>query len=158
MDLLRPDMVLALERSGELSHILDAFRFHRRPKISRLAVPDTVKTKAVSRRSLYRFEKIKRYFSHTRTVEVSVDDVGVRSTREPRRQPPGFSLQGLKNRVVSFRDEQNRDVALGIVEAIRSRENKLLIRTPMGADSRFSTIVIGKARLDREHSLLTDKE
>lgn len=153
IDLLRPDLVLALERAGELGHILDAFRSHTRPKILRLPVPDTVRTKTVPKRSLYRFEKIRKYFSRSRMIEVSLDNLGVRFTSEPSR----FSLAGLKNRVVSFRDEKNRDLALGIVERIMSAEHRLLIRTPLSADARFSSIVIGKAVIDTANSLLADK-
>ncbi|HXX53847.1 MAG TPA: Clp1/GlmU family protein, partial [Thermodesulfovibrionales bacterium] len=42
VDALCPDVILALERSGELGHILDSFRFHRRPKIQKLKVLDQV--------------------------------------------------------------------------------------------------------------------
>jgi polynucleotide 5'-hydroxyl-kinase GRC3/NOL9 len=153
IDILCPDVVLALERSGELGHILDAFRFHKRPKICRLQVPDTVRTKTVSRRSLYRFEKMKRYFSRSRVIEVSLDNVGVRFTSEPSRT----TLAGLKSRIVSFRDEKNRDLALGIVEKTRYKGDGLLIRTPLSASARFSTIVVGRAVIDMSNSLLVDK-
>jgi polynucleotide 5'-hydroxyl-kinase GRC3/NOL9 len=154
VDILRPDAVLALERSEELSHILDAFRFHTHPRVFRLSVPDVVKSKAVPRRSLYRFEKMEKYLSGSHLLEVSLDAVGVRSIRELSRS----NLSGLKNRVIAFRDERNRDVALGIIERTGPGENELLIRTPLSAGTRFSTIIIGKARFDREHSVLTERE
>ncbi len=154
VDILRPDAVLALERSAELGHILDAFRFHTHPRVFRLRAPDVVKSKAVTRRSLYRFKKMEGYLSGSRLLEVPLDTVGVRPIRELSR----LNFANLKNRVISFRDERNRDIALGVIERTRSGENKLLIRTPLNAGTRFSTIIIGKARFDREHSVLTDRE
>ncbi len=154
VDILRPDVVLALERSSELGHILDAFRFHTHPRVFRLRVPDAVKSKAAPGRNLYRFAKMKGYLSGSHLLEVSLDAVGVRPIRELSR----LSLANLKNRVISFRDERNRDIALGVIEKIRSGENGLLIRTPLSAGTRFSTIVIGKARFDRERAVLTDRE
>jgi len=153
IDLLSPDVLISLERSCELEHILGPFRTIKRPKIFRLTVPERVKAKTVVNRGRYRFEKMKSYLAGSRLVEVQADKTGVRLTWGPSPR----SLAGLKNRVVSFRDERNRDVALGIIERTRLKEKALLIRTPMSAGTRFSTIVVGRAVLDTANSLLINK-
>lgn len=152
IDILSPDMILALENSEELGHILDAFRFNQHPKFYRLPVPSHVKEKSVTKRSQYRFEKIKDYFVGSCTLEVLMEDVGIRFTKEP----PSFSPLTLKKRLVSFRDNGNRDIALGFIEGIKLRENKLLIRTPISGDVKFSSIAIGRAEIDMTNSLLRD--
>lgn len=157
IDILSPDIIIGLERSGELGHILDAFMSDKHPKVFRLPVPPQVKTKAIVRRSQYRFEKIKGYFAHSKTLIVHLEDVGLRFTREPRRETSGFGLTGLKHRIVSFRDENNRDIALGFIEGVRTREKTLLIRTPLDGDKRFSALVIGKTELDMANSLVRDR-
>ena len=96
---------------------------------------------------------MKAYLSGSRLVGVQTDKVGIVLTWEPSR----FSLAGLKNRVVSFRDERNRDIALGSIEKTKSKEKELLIRTPLDAGACFSTIVIGRAVLDMTNSRLINK-
>ncbi len=144
IDILSPDLILALEYSGELKQILDAFRFHRSPEIHRLIVPAQVKRKAIAKRSQYRFEKFKGYFKGSHILKVPVEAVGIRFLREPSR----FSLAGLKNRVISFRDKDNKDISLGYIEGLKQRENRLLIRTPMSSNVEFSAVVIGRAVID----------
>jgi polynucleotide 5'-kinase involved in rRNA processing len=152
LDILRPDIVLALERSGELSHVLDSFRFHKRPGIFRLPVPDAVKAKSPARRGLYRFERIKKYFLHSRSLELSEEDTGIRFTHEPL----PFVLRDLKNRIVSFRDDENTDIGLGFIEGIKPDGRKLLIRTPLGG-VKFASVVIGRAVIDMADARLVDK-
>ncbi|MCL4474623.1 MAG: hypothetical protein M1508_00145 [Nitrospirae bacterium] len=152
IDLLCPDIILALERSHELAHILDAFRFQKRPKIFRLPVPEEVKTKTAARRGQYRFEKMKKYFAHSHTLEMSIRDTGIRFTREPLH----FSHSALKSRIVSFRDEKNIDIGLGFIEEIEPKDKMLLIRTPM-SNVKFASLVIGRAEMDMANSLLVDK-
>jgi polynucleotide 5'-kinase involved in rRNA processing len=152
IDLLCPDIVLALERSHELAHILDAFHLHKSPKIFRLPVPEEVKTKTPARRGQYRFEKMKRYFAHSHTVEISIRDTGIRFTREPLH----FTHSDLRNRIVSFRDEKNIDIGLGFIEDIELKEKRLLIRTPV-SHVKFVSLVIGRAEMDMANSLLVVK-
>ncbi|MCL5024370.1 MAG: hypothetical protein M1497_13590 [Nitrospirae bacterium] len=150
IDLLGPDIILALEHSGELSHILDPFRPAKHPKVYRLLAPKGARAKTSAGRSLYRFEKMERYFADSEVRAVPIDDVGMRFTKGP--APPG----ALKHRIVSFRDEENRDIALGLVEGVKEEEGLLLIRTPLGEGRRFCTLVVGKTEMDRANSLLTD--
>lgn len=154
IDILSPDIILALEFSGELSHILDSFKFNKSPKIYRLPVSDDVKPKDISRRSQYRFEKINSYFINANILEVPIEQVVIRFIREPLK----FTISDLESRIVSFRGENNKDIALGIIEGIDLKDRKLLIRTSMTHDVKFSTIVIGRAQLDLANSQIQNKE
>lgn len=153
IDLLCPDIILALERSGELAPILDAFRLQSQPAIYRLPVPGGVKTKTAAKRGQYRFEKMKKYLAHSRTLELSQEDAGIRFTREPLH----FSIRDLGNRIVSFRDAGNLDVGLGFIEDIDLKNKRLIVRTAMRKDADFTCLVIGRAAIDRENSLLIDR-
>ncbi len=82
-----------------------------------------------------------------------MEDIGIRVTKEPLR----FRALHLKNRIISFRDKKNRDIALGFIKGIKLKDNTLLIFTPMSGDMKFSTIVIGKTEIDMTNSLLRDK-
>src|SRR3990172_2651122 len=103
LDMLSPDIVLALERGRELTHILDPFRFFVHPRIHRIPAPTQVATKSTPRRSKYRFEKIRSYFQYTSIREVSLDRAGSRFAGAPWRS----GMTGLRNRVVSFMDVLN---------------------------------------------------
>ncbi len=151
IDLLRPDVILALERSHELAPVLDAFRFQKHPTICRLPAPEAVRTKTATRRGRYRFEQMKKYLIHSRILSVSVRGTGMRFTREV----TPFGPAALENRIVSFRDEENNDIGLGLIEKIDLKEEKLLIRTPM-SKTQFASLVIGRAEMDRANSLLVD--
>lgn len=152
IDLLSPDIILALEHSEELSHILDSFRSHELPKIHRLSVPREVRAKTVARRSQFRFEKMKEYLLNAGHLEVSIEDVALRFTGRPPQ-----SLHDLKDKIVSFRDEKNKDIALGFVEGVLLREKRLRIRTPLEGKGGGSSLVIGRTKMDMANSFLTDK-
>lgn len=152
IDILCPDVVLALERSEELGNILDVFRFHKIPRIYKLHIPRQIRTKSISKRAGYRFMKIRDYFADSETLEIPLGEVGVRFTRELR-----FRRALLKNRVVSFRDKKNRDSALGVITGIKIKENRLMIRTPLEGAENFSSVVIGTAELDMANSTLRDR-
>jgi polynucleotide 5'-hydroxyl-kinase GRC3/NOL9 len=153
IDALCPDIILALERSGELGHILDSFRFHTRPKIQRLQVPDQITTKSMLKRSTYRLEKMEHYFRNSSTREVSLQEVGIRFTR-------GSSSLGrvdLKNRIVSLRDKDNRDIALGIISGIELKDNLLSVFTSLASEKKISAIVIGSTEIDLMNSVMRDR-
>lgn len=144
IDLLSPDIILALEFSKELWHILDSYNFNKSLKIYRIPAPANVKSKDITKRTQYRFEKFNAYFINAGILEISIENVGIRFIREPLR----FIASDLENRIISFRDENNKDIALGIIEGIDLKDRKLMIRTPMSGETKFSTIVIGRAQLD----------
>ncbi len=152
IDMLSPHVVLALEHSGELEHILGAFRHCQSPKIFRIEVSSEVKTKTVTKRSLYRFEKIRDYFSDAETIEVPLGDVGLRFVRETVR----LSAASLRNRIVSLRDRKNKDIALGIIKGIDSKEKTIMLLTP-SVNAKFCSIIIGRAEIDMKNSTVRDK-
>lgn len=143
IDILSPDIILALEHSYELEHILKGFKHLRSPKIYRLPVPTQIASKSVTKRTRYRIEKFASYFTGSHMLEISYRDIGLRFTREPM----SLSSAELKNRIVSLRDGMNRDIALGIIEKIILKDSKLLIRSPAKKDVKFHTIVIGMVNI-----------
>jgi len=144
IDIICPDVIIGLEHSAELGPILDAFRFNRTPSVYRLPVSSAVKAKSVTKRNRYRVEKFKSYFTDSRIVNVSAEGVGIRFVRKP----SGLGIADLKNRLVSFRDADNRDIALGIIYGIKSGGKSFLILTPMDQKAKFSSIVIGTTGVD----------
>jgi polynucleotide 5'-kinase involved in rRNA processing len=103
-------------------------------------------------RSHYRAEKVREYFKGGRMIEISSERIGIRFPGGP----TGFRPQDLTDRIVSFRDEDNRDVALGIIEDVTAGGTVFLIRTPIADGARISAIVVGKTVFDRTNRELRD--
>jgi polynucleotide 5'-hydroxyl-kinase GRC3/NOL9 len=144
IDLLCPDIIVALERSGELGDILNAFQSLRLPKVFRLPVPPGVESKSIAKRTQFRKERFRSYLTGSHLLEVEMKKTGIRYTREQAR--PGTAE--LKNRIVSLRDGKNRDIALGIIEKVSAREGKIFIRTPLRSSAHISALIIGDTVID----------
>jgi polynucleotide 5'-hydroxyl-kinase GRC3/NOL9 len=149
IDLLEPDVVLAFERGSDLAPILDSFALHAVPRVIRLPVPAVVNLKSPERRVRHRQDLFTAYFAGARTVSVSLDAVGVRFTREPE----VWERERFAGRLVSFRDDRNRDLALGVIEDFAPRNRRLRIRTPLAAAVPVAALVVGTARLERKEGL-----
>ncbi len=143
-DILAPDTVIALERDGELSHIIDPLCCISKPEVVRKAVPPFVGLKDRARRINYRTERFRRYFSDTGMLELSVDDVGVMYAREK----ADLLSAGLCNRIVSLRDEKNRDRFLGIIKGVDAVKRSIRIETPAQKGFRVSAIVLGSVNVE----------
>jgi polynucleotide 5'-kinase involved in rRNA processing len=143
IDLLCPDLIIALEHSGELGHILNAFKSLRLPKVHRIPVPPQVESKSIAVRSRFRSERFRSYFTGAPVMEIPLNSVGIRFTREPAR----LSTVEMKNRIVSLRDKKNNDISLGFIKRIDLKEKKFLIQSPMRRNFKFSTVVIGKEEI-----------
>ncbi len=152
IDLLAPDIVIALENAGELEDILQAFRLTVSPRIHRRKALEAARTKTPASRGLYRYQQMRSYLRRAQVRTAHLDSTAVRFTREAL----PFYGEYLVNRIVSFRNAQNRDTALGVIERVQENKGALLIRTPLGADEPFACIVVGKAEMDREREVVRE--
>lgn len=141
IDALSPDIVIALERADELEQIIEAFRSHIKPVFHRVAVPDEVAFKSTVKRADFRTEKLREYFKGAISREFSLEEKGIRFTRELNRDE-------LVGRAVSFRDKSNEDIFIGILESIDLARKKAAIRTPATGAIDFTTLVIGTAAIN----------
>ncbi len=149
MDIINPDIILAVSSGNELSHILDPLRFNAKPEIIMIKPPTGVKIKTPIKRREYRFEKMLDYLRESAVKVIETRKIGVRFTRHPLQ----FN-DDLRNRIVSLRDRSNRDIALGVIRSIGSKEIKIL--TPLKDVEDISSIVIGRTAIDMEGRSLRD--
>ncbi len=138
IDLLSPDVVVGIEREGELGHILDAYRFQSRPRVFRIGVPPRAVPKGAATRAEWRAERFREYFKDAREVEIETGSVGLRFTKG--------DGDGLEGRLLSFRDDAQKDLALGYITEDRLQEGRLAVRTPLPPGAAFTTIIIGAAK------------
>ncbi|MFW6180244.1 MAG: Clp1/GlmU family protein [Spirochaetota bacterium] len=137
IEMLRPQVVLVLERCGELEHILAPYRFSG-PAVYRLRVPGAVGAKQPPERASYRRELLRSYLEEGGEETVRLDRVGVRFTRNP------FPLEerGLVNRMVSLRNEAGRDLAVGVATGI-SGDELAVRRGPRLSGDEVALLMVG---------------
>lgn len=149
IDIIRPDVILAVELSNELSPILDPLRFNRRPEIIRVPVFSGVRIKTQPKRGQYRFERMMNYLKEAEEISLDKDRIGIRYTRTHLR----FKREFI-NRVISLRDRSNQDIAIGVIKDITEKDIKVL--TPLMDEGDVSSLIIGRTVIDVENRTLKD--
>lgn len=149
IDILEPDIILAVQTSQELSRIIDPLRFNERPEIIRIPVPSGVRIKTQVKRAGYRVERMMCYLKEAEIISLRDDRVCTRFTRNPLRSKGEFI-----NRVVSMRNSLNKDIAIGIIKDMTLGNINIL--TPLKDLRDVSSIVIGKTLFNMEEKTIKD--
>jgi polynucleotide 5'-hydroxyl-kinase GRC3/NOL9 len=145
IDLIRPQLILALERSGELDLVLSPYRTGRAGiRVARIPVPDEMGAKSTADRTEYRRRLFERFFADSRKARLELDKLGVRFTRD--RVP--LDSSHLAGRIVSFRDEHNRDFALGIATGVSDGLLQVDLRA-IEEKKNPAVVVVGSYSIDR---------
>ena len=147
IDLLNPELILALHRKDELDHILSFYQGIKVPRIYKIPVPGEVERKDFSQRRLYREGKFRNYFQRAKDIEFVLREIGL-----DEKMPSEY----LSFRLVSLRDKFNRDIALGIVKQVDKIGGTVTIYSPVSLPEKVGAVVLGKIRLSPEGKQLTD--
>ena len=143
IDAVRPDIVLAVQRSDELEPVLAPYTHARLPLIIRMRAPEAAVSKSVNQRTAHRERMFARYFGNSGLAELAADRVSLRCTDTL----PKPRLHNLINRLVSLRDPAGRDIALSILVERDADNDSFLVRTPLKTVENVSTIVVGNLRI-----------
>ena len=138
IDAVRADAVVAIEREGELSGLLDPLERAGRPLVVRTSVPKATQKRSRATRRSYRCAKFRDYFAAACELTFSLDQVGV---LRPRPDPVG--------RIASLRDSSGRDIALGIVRAVSASSATITVVTPYRGRKKVRAVVLGSMRIAR---------
>jgi len=138
IDLLRPDVVLAVQKNDELEHIISPYTLMRSPVIIRLKPSTLTRIKGIPRRAGFRAERFRAYFEGSRVFEVDMNRCGVRYTRDG-------GEEELEGRLLSFRDHAGSDICLGVIEKADLNNGLLIVRSPLRAGTVYACIIIGRA-------------
>jgi len=143
IDAIQPDIVLAIQRGDELEPILAPYSHVESPALVRMRPPEAVDSKTVDQRTSHRERMFARYFENSDVAELSGDRVSVRCSDTV----PSCNLANLVDTLVSLRDADGRDIALGIIVGIDVRRNLFLVRTPLSCLDDVAAIVVGGLRI-----------
>ena len=134
IELVQPQLILALQREDKLEHILTFFRGMYLPRIHKIPVPFGIIQKTYSERSAYRERRFRDYFKNAKKIFLSLDEIGIDNTEEGAYSP---------NKLISLRNREGRDLALGIVEGRAPEKGKMSVYTPLEDTEEIGGIVLG---------------
>jgi len=138
-EIIRPEILLALEREKELEHILISFKKMNFPEIFKIPVSDFVNLKSWVERRDYRERKFKDYFKETKVLTLSLDEVGLRCAN---------LKENKESFLVSLRSKEGKDLGLGIVEKVREDKKEISIFTPLKETENIGCIIFGNLRIN----------
>ncbi|MEA3485468.1 MAG: Clp1/GlmU family protein [Candidatus Aerophobetes bacterium] len=142
IDIIHPQIILALESKDELEPIILAFKGMRVPLIFRIPVSTKAGQKLHPHRAGYRERKFRDYFKDAHRIILSREKIGLRNIK----------LEGssLGNYLISLRDRESRDLALGIIDEVDEKEGKIGVFTPLNTPKEIGGVVLGGLKITRE--------
>lgn len=135
--LLQPTTVIAIQRHGELAHILTPLVHAPALTVHILPVADAVNRRTLDERARRRRDQFRRYFADAAPLTVSYSRLPVYDLEQAGRQ-----------RLLTLEDRQGFTIELGIITAMNTRE--MVILTPAREADQIAGLRIGSLRLDPE--------
>ncbi|MEA1965606.1 MAG: Clp1/GlmU family protein [Candidatus Aerophobetes bacterium] len=142
IDIIQPQIILALEREGELNHILISLRRMKVPRIFIIPVSPQVTQKTYLERVRYREKRFKSYFQDIQRISLSEDNISLRGL--------GGENYLYNNRLISLRNNKGKDLALGIIDEVDRKRRKISILTPLKKNEKIAGIVLGRIKINIE--------
>ena len=138
--LLKPELILAVQRNDELSNILDGLRFFD-SAIELIKSPPQMRVKSPEERKRYRQNQFNEYFRDSFLCNIRLSDVSIQSDRS-------LSRENLAGRLVGLKDVKGIDLAVGIIEDWQDYKGVAIIRAPKLDIRQICCLVIGNAVID----------
>jgi polynucleotide 5'-hydroxyl-kinase GRC3/NOL9 len=139
VDLLRPDVVVGLQRGSELEHLLVPLRCSGRTRVVDRDVAAAVKRRDREERRRHRARQYLRAFEEARTLNV-------RWTGRAVIPGPTFT----EYRLVALEDDEGFVLGLGIVTGLDRGTDTVALHTPLSSMSGVDTIHVGDVAVDPE--------
>ncbi|MFP4432426.1 MAG: Clp1/GlmU family protein [Spirochaetota bacterium] len=154
IDLLRPDILVILDRGSAVHRIAASFAGQGGPRIAWVRPPRAVRKRNTEERAAYRKRRLAHYFADMVEESLSLGDRGIHG-HVPREQAAGGYDSGWKNRLVAFLDAEQFVLSLGVVEDAEPGEHlaDLSFRLKLPADQedapkRAASIQVGSTKLE----------
>ncbi len=139
VNLLRPELVIGLQRGSELEHLLVPLRCSRRTRVVDRQVAKAVKRRGVKTRREHRAEQYRRAFQTAKPLVVRWTGCAVIPV-------PSFT----KRRLVALEDEEGFVLQLGIVTGYELGSDTVELHTPLSSSEGVDTIHVGDVAVDVE--------
>lgn len=142
--LIRPDLVVAIQREGELEDLLAGITG---VAIERVVVSSHCVRRSLAERTAYRNRQLARYFVRSTTHRIPLDRLTLTGLGPD--WPGGkvvVSPAALSDRVVGLRDAQGNDVALGLLREHDRERRAVTLLAPLQDPSAAATLAVGSVR------------
>ncbi len=138
--ILRPKLVLAVQRDKELSDILAGLQ-NLGSQIELIKASPEIPTKSPQARRSYRQSQFRKYFRDSHLYNINLSNIAIQT---------GWNLKGedLIGRLVALRDEKGTDVAIGIIDGRRDDKDMVVIKAPQLDINQIRCLVIGDVSID----------
>lgn len=137
IDLLRPTVVVGIQRRSELEHLLVPLRRSHLSRVIDLPASWAARCHDVPTRQEHRAASFRRYFEDAHTLEVAWQNLSVFPA-------PAFKL----HRLLALEDSEGLALALGIVAASDPVRRTITLHTPVASLEGVDAIRLGDLALD----------
>lgn len=138
--ILKPNLILAVQRNVELSNILAGLR-SLDSKLELIQSPPQIKIKSTQDRRFYRQKKFNEYFRDSCLYNISLRDVSIQSGQSVIRE-------NLAGRLVGLRDAKGTDLAVGTIIDWQAHKDIAVISAPHLDIRQIRCLVIGDASIE----------
>ncbi len=146
IDLIDPVHLIAIQREGEVEHILMAFEGREGLSIHRITPSERVKVRTREERVSYRERAFRRYFDRCPSITLDLRGLFTYGNRDlPFMDPLNLSSLPLKGTLVGLNDGNNETLALGMIEGMRGEE--MVVKTPLKDLDRLRILHIGGVKI-----------
>jgi polynucleotide 5'-hydroxyl-kinase GRC3/NOL9 len=136
--ILKPNLILAVQRRDELSHIISGLRLFDL-QLEMIKSPPQIPAKSPQDRQSYRRNQFISYFYDAVPCNISLNDIAVQ---------PDLNLQreSFLNRVVGLRNKNGIDMAIGIITGWQN--DSVVVKAPPLDIRQIRCLVIGDITID----------
>jgi len=138
--ILKPNLILAVQRSDELSEILVGLQ-SLQMRLELIKSPSQIPTKSPQERRSYRQNQFLRYFRDSCLYNISLSDVAIQTSRNLYRQ-------SFANCLVALRNEKSTDVAIGVITDWQDDRGIVVVKVPKIDIQQICCLVIGDITID----------
>lgn len=143
IDLLNPDMLVAIQKEDELAGILANFRTRTGMSVHLIAPSPHAQARSRLLRTRYRQERFRSYFAGHTSAEIPLEGTGFHG-----KIPDSFRDDDWKNLLIALCDRDMWVVSLAIVRKLDIPAGVLRVKVPPTDLSQVFSVQVGSIRLD----------
>ena len=138
--ILKPKLILAVQRGDELNHILAGLQ-SLDLQLELISSPPQIPIKSPQDRRNYRQSQFSKYFRDSCLYNINLSNIAV--------QPPrNLSSESLICRLVALRDKEGTDIAIGVITDWLDNRDIVVVKAPKIDIRQIRCLVIGDITID----------
>lgn len=143
IDLIRPQLIVFLEKGKELENLYKNFVGTPGVENMRIAASSNVKPRSMVERQEYRQARFRAYFQELSLYSLNLDELG-----EHGRISDLMGTAELKNRLIALCDAEHFVITLGIIHKLDRARHRVFVIAPKMKPERVRSIQFGSVYLD----------